>query len=237
MNGPHDLGGLMGFGAIPFEPNEPVFHWEWEKRALGVSLCIAGLGVWNIDENRHSYERIAPATYLRASYYEIWIRGLDKLLVEHGLVVHDEIFLSKPIGDVQAAADDILRESDVAEMLLHGPAEQPSLTPPAYRIGDLVRTRNINPTGHTRLPRYARSRRGIIDQVQGSYVFPDDNAHGRGANPQWVYTVVFSGRELWGEDADARLSVSIDACESYLERDIVTEAGDPHYATDRDSLP
>jgi nitrile hydratase len=217
MNGPHDLGGLTGFGPIKPEPDEPVFHAEWEKRALGVSLCAACLGAWTLDENRHAYELIPPPDYLSASYYEIWIRGLDFLLAREGFATEAELFHGalehggrRPIGD-------ILRPSSVDDMLFAGPSELPVSSPAVYQVGDKVRTRNINPLGHTRLPRYARAKRGVVQAIQGAYAFPDDNAHGRGANPQWVYTVVFSGQELWGDDADPSLSVSIDAWESYLE--------------------
>ncbi|TCU40130.1 nitrile hydratase beta subunit [Rhizobium azibense] len=86
-----------------------------------------------------------------------------------------------------------------------------------FAVGEKVRTKNFNPETHTRLPRYARARIGVVEAVQGSFVFPDDNAHGKGENPQWVYTVVFDGREIWGVGADPSLTVSIDAWESYLE--------------------
>ena len=83
--------------------------------------------------------------------------------------------------------------------------------------GDRVRTRNLNPRGHTRLPRYARDKTGVIERVHGAFVFPDTNAHGAGEHPQWLYTVRFSGPELWGEEADPTIAVSVDAWESYLE--------------------
>ena len=76
----------------------------------------------------------------------------------------------------------------------------------------------MHPAGHTRLPRYARGRAGIVEADRGGYVFPDASAEGSGEAPQRLYTVVFSGRELWGEDADPTLSVSLDLWESYLER-------------------
>ena len=80
-----------------------------------------------------------------------------------------------------------------------------------------MRAKNINPTTHTRLPRYVRGHSGTVERVNGCHVFPDSNAHGLGENPQWLYTVVFDGRELWGDDADPNLKVSIDAFEPYLE--------------------
>ena len=84
MNGPHDLGGQMGFGPVSPEVDEPYFHAEWEKRALGLTLSGGALGAWTIDESRHARENIPPAAYLSASYYEIWIRALEVLLERHG---------------------------------------------------------------------------------------------------------------------------------------------------------
>ena len=75
----------------------------------------------------------------------------------------------------------------------------------------------MHPRTHTRLPRYARGRCGVVDRAHGCQVFPDSSALGAGDDPQWLYTVVFDGRELWGADADPALKVSIDAFEPYLE--------------------
>ncbi|OWW03370.1 nitrile hydratase subunit beta [Rhizobium sp. R72] len=217
MNGPHDLGGLMGFGPVAPEKDEPYFHAEWEKRALGLTLSSGALGAWNIDESRHARENIPPANYLGASYYEIWTRALEVLLQRHGFVTADEIDAGHKQTD-GAAPKRVLKADMVAGVLAKGgPCDRPVATPPRFAAGDRVRTINFNPTTHTRLPRYARSKAGVVEAVQGSFVFPDDNAHGKGENPQWVYTVVFDGSEIWGEGADPTLSVSIDAWESYLE--------------------
>ena len=89
--------------------------------------------------------------------------------------------------------------------------------PARFAVGDHVLTRNIHPAGHTRLPRYGRGKRGVVERVHGAHVFPDTNAKSQGENPQWLYTVRFSARVLWGEEADPTVSVSIDAWESYLE--------------------
>lgn len=218
MNGPHDLGGQMGFGAVAPENNEPIFHADWEKRALGLTLCCGAMGHWNIDESRHARENIPPANYLSASYYEIWIRGIDTLLERHGFATREELF-SGHMSGVGTTPKRVLQAENVPAALARGgPCERPTEAKPAFAVGDRVRTRNFNPTGHTRLPRYARAKQGIVEAVQGSFVFPDDNAHGRGENPQWLYTVVFDAPEIWGEGADPTLTISIDAWESYLER-------------------
>ncbi|MGF0538516.1 nitrile hydratase subunit beta [Agrobacterium sp. ES01] len=217
MNGPHDLGGQMGFGPVAPEKDEPYFHAEWEKTALGLTLSCGAFGAWTIDESRHAREAIPPAQYYSASYYEIWIRALETLLERHGFVTAQEI----QAGQAQqraATPKRVLKAEMVSEVLARGgPCDRAIHREPLYAVGDIVRTKNFNPETHTRLPRYARAKIGRVETVQGSFVFPDDNAHGRGENPQWVYTVVFSGPELWGEGADPTLSVSIDAWESYLE--------------------
>ncbi len=217
MNGPHDLGGQHGFGPVAPERNEPVFHAEWEKRALGVTLSCGAFGAWNIDESRHARENIPPATYLGASYYEIWIRALETLLQRHGFVSAREL-AERKVLEKGAEPKRVLKADMVPAVLARGgPCDRTLDAAPRFASGDRVRTRNFNPSTHTRLPRYARDKVGVVETVQGSFVFPDDNAHGKGENPQWIYTVVFDGREIWGEDADPTLTVSIDAWESYLE--------------------
>lgn len=217
MNGPHDLGGQMGFGPVAPEKDEPYFHADWEKRALGITLACGAFGAWNIDESRHARESIPPAAYLSASYYEIWTRALETLLERHGFATKAEIDVgAKQVEPVVPKR--IMNADMVADVLARGgPCDRPVETPPLFKAGDRVRTRNFNPPHHTRLPRYARARVGTIEGAHGAYVFPDDNAHGRGENPQWVYTVVFDAGEIWGEGADPTLIVSIDAWESYLE--------------------
>lgn len=218
MNGPHDLGGQMGFGPVAPEKDEPYFHADWEKRALGITLSCGAFGAWSIDESRYARENIPPASYLAASYYEVWIRGVDMLLQRHGFTTAEELSAGHHLE--QGRAPKRILKADMVEGVLArgGPCDRLVEIEPKFAVGDRVRTRNFHPTGHTRLPRYARAKTGVVEAVQGSFVFPDDNAHGRGENPRWVYTVVFTGDEIWGEGADATLTVSIDAWESYLER-------------------
>lgn len=217
MNGGQDLGGMMGFGAIAFEPDEPYFHAEWERRAFGTTLAMGATGTWNIDESRHARESLPPGEYLTSSYYEIWFKGLERLLLRHGLVTSEELEAGQALVP-PAPVTRVLGGHEVGPALARGgPADRPSNQAPRFAPGDLVFARNQHPTGHTRLPRYARGKHGAIERVHGVYVFPDSNAHGQGESPQWLYTVRFSGPELWGEEADPTLVVSIDAWESYLE--------------------
>lgn len=217
MNGPHDLGGQMGFGPVAPEKDEPYFHAEWEKRALGVTLTAGAMGHWTIDESRHARECLHPADYYSSSYYEIWIKALETLLNRHGFVTGEELAAGTALG-AGTTPKRVLKAENVAAVLAKGgPCDRPVEAPPQFKAGDRVRTKNFHPTGHTRLPRFARGKVGTVEAVRDGFVLPDTNAHGRGENPQWVYTVVFDGREIWGDDADLTLAVSIDAWESYLE--------------------
>ena len=218
MDGAHDMGGVPWSGPIQPEPNEPVFHAEWERRAFAITLAMGMPGGWNIDTSRFAREDRPPEDYLSKSYYEIWLAGLERLMLERGLVSADEIaagkalHLAKPVAKTLSAAG-------VAAMLHRGgPTERDAKSPALFSVGDRVRAKPIHPRTHTRLPAYVRGHVGNIERVLGCHVFPDSNSTGAGENPQWLYTVTFSGRELWGEDFDPNLSLSIDAWEPYLER-------------------
>lgn len=218
MNGPHDLGGAQGFGPVNPEPNEPYFHAEWEKRALGVVLSAGAMGQWTIDESRHARECIPPAAYLSASYYEIWIRALEVLLERHGFASRAEMDRGESLA-AGTVPKRVLKADMVPSVLAKGgPCDRPVADAPLFKPGDRVRTKNMNPAGHNRLPRYAKGKTGVVEAVQGGFVYPDSNAHGGGEQPQWVYTVVFTAPDLWGDGADPLQTVSIDAWESYLER-------------------
>lgn len=217
MNGPHDLGGQMGFGPVAPEPNEPVFHADWERRALGVTLCANGLGQWPGDENRFTRESLHPADYYSSSYYEIWIKALERLLVKHGFVTGEELRAGRKLSE-GTVPKRVLAAAAVPATLAKGAAyDRPIDAPAKFAAGQRVRTINAHPLTHTRLPRFARGRIGGIETVHGGFAFPDANAHGKGEQPQRLYTVVFAGTELWGAGSDPSLDVSIDAWESYLE--------------------
>jgi nitrile hydratase beta subunit len=217
MNGVHDMGGMHGMGPIAPEPNEPVFHERWEARTYALNVAAGACGKWNIDAGRHSRERIAPAEYLRMSYYEKWLAGLEMLLEESGLVSRAELGSARPAPGTAGAAP-ALAADQVESMIARGRSfDRPLNRPPRFAIGQRVRARKINPAGHTRLPRYARGNVGIVDRLHGGHVFPDSNAHFQGENPQHLYSVRFSARDLWGEAAAARDSVYIDLWEDYLE--------------------
>jgi nitrile hydratase len=217
MNGPHDLGGAMGFGPIAAEANEPVFHADWEKRAFALVLAMGATGAWNLDMSRQARERIPPAEYLASSYYQIWLKGMQRLLVERGLATAEELATGRAV----TAAKRLPRRPDAAAvpamLAKGGPTERPAAAPALFAVGDAVRAKNMNPTGHTRLPRYVRGRRGRIARVHGAHVFPDANAAGAGEDPRWLYSVAFDAVELWGPDARPGDEILIDLFEPYLE--------------------
>jgi nitrile hydratase subunit beta len=217
MNGVHDMGGMHGFGPVRPEPHEPLFHEPWEARVLALNLAIGRIGGWNIDRSRHARESLPPATYLASSYYEIWLRGLENLLVKHGLVGTDEMAAGKMIHLPPPGKTAITVDQMVEGLRKGGPCDREVHTPAMFEVGQMVRAKNINPSGHTRLPRYTRGKIGEIELVHGGFVFPDTNADLQGEHPQWCYTVRFTGTELWGPDSDPTTSVSVDCFETYLE--------------------
>ena len=201
------------------EPHEPPFHAEWEKRALAVTLACGTLGEWNIDISRHARETLPPPEYLTSSYYEIWTKALLKLLEARGLVGQDELAPghslrpAPPTKRPVLAADAVVGRACARRSLRSAGGRNRPAFRWAKRSGHAISI----PTGHTRLPRYARGRIGVVERVHGGFVFPDTNAHGQGENPQWCYSVRFTGAELWGEGADPSLIVNIDCWEPYLE--------------------
>ena len=217
MNNIHDMGGMHGFGPIPIEVDEPVFHSEWEAKAMALTLAMAAWGRWNIDASRHARERLAPLTYLHFTYYERWIAALTNLMVERGLITVEDLDRGHPAAEGETLSPP-LRAGDVAAMLAKGgPAARPLDTPPKFKVGDQVLTSTASPTGHTRLPRYARGRKGEVVRHHGGHVLPDSNAHFHGESPQHLYTVRFAARELWGQQAAAKDTVCLDLWESYLD--------------------
>jgi nitrile hydratase len=220
VNGAHDLGGMHGFGPVAIERDEPVFHHEWERRAFAINLAAGFLGKWNIDMSRFAREQMPPAEYLATTYYEHWMFGLEKLLHDHGLVLRAE--MERRMKDPAAPAAPVIAERvlaarDVEAALRTSRASKADEdVAPRYKVGDRVLTVNINPLGHTRLPRYARGKHGVVALDHGVWVFPDTAGNGLGRKPQHCYSVRFEARELWGADAVARDSVHIDLWDDHL---------------------
>jgi nitrile hydratase len=189
MDGIHDLGGRHGFGGSLAVRDEATFHEAWERRVFGLALMLTARGCYSVDAFRHAIERVDPLTYL-AGYWERWLAAVS-LLVAEGHVVPGKVSNGNAARDVDRA--------------------------PRFAVGDPVRTRNLHPAGHTRLPAYARGKRGTVVVVQGAWVLPDSNAHGAGEQPEHVYAVRFDGTELWGEVAEPASAIHLDCFERYLE--------------------
>lgn len=202
MDGVHDLGGMDGYGPVRVECDEPVFHEPWEGRVYALNTAMGARGVWNIDIGRFHIESLSPQTYVTSSYYELWLAKLEALLEEY----------SESLGAGGAFTD-----ADVERVLVRGSFTRPAASAPRFAPGDRVRARNVHPRSHTRLPRYVRGHVGVVERVHDPNVFPDSVVRGDGEDPQWLYTVGFDGRELWGDDAEPGMTVSVNAFEPYLE--------------------
>jgi nitrile hydratase beta subunit len=217
MNGVHDMGGMHGMGPIQYESNEPVFHEPWEARVFALHRAVRASATWTTDASRHAVELIPAPEYLRMSYYEQRLHSLIELMVESGLVTRAEVESGKPAPGSAKAAPALIA-SAVPDMLAKGkPASREVPVEARFAVGERVRARNVHPTGHTRLPRYARGKVGTIERDHGVFVYPDTNAHSLGEKPQHLYSVRFAARELWGEQASERDAVYIDMWDDYLE--------------------
>ena len=220
MNGAHDLGGMHGLGPINAEVDEPVFHHDWERRVLALNLAAGAMGKWNIDVSRHARENQPPAQYLANSYYQTWLVGLEKLLLEAGLVTVDEIANGKSAAPLP---DDLAQRVLQADAVEAGLGRGTDYTtdddiPPEYAIGEQVRVLNNHPTHHTRAPRYVRGKCGVVERQHGVFVFADENAKGPGHRVgQNIYSVRFAAQELWGPDAPAADCVYVDLWDGHLE--------------------
>lgn len=203
----HDLGGMQGFGPVEVEPDEPVFHEDWERRIFGLMGSLMTKGLLNGPTFRHSIERMDPAHYLTSSYYEHWMTGVATLLVENGVVSAEEL-------DRRAGGFPLSRPATV------GPDDVPTAAPgeePRFSVNDEVRVRASSFTGHTRCPDYVRGRRGTIVRVDDAFPIPELEAHRDEVVREFTYGVRFEASELWGDGGGDGEAVSVDLYESYLE--------------------
>jgi len=226
MNGIHDMGGMQGAGPVAPENDEPVFHEQWEKKVFAMQIAASGQGLYSGSEFRHAIERMDWAHYLESSYYEHWLTAIETLLSEKGIISREE--LEARVKQVKEHPEAIANfppsngsdqlASRLEKMVRQGGSTRREVaTAPRFKPDDKIAVRNINPGGHTRLPRYIRGKRGTIEKVHGSFNLPDAIAHGQGKHLESVYTVRFDAREVWGEQAAVRDSIYVDLWESYLE--------------------
>ncbi len=204
MNGPQDLGGAHGFGPVIAEPDEAIFHAPWERTAFALTLLMGATGLWSLDRSRFMRESLPHPVYLTASYYEIWLAALERLVAERGLA-----------GEDAPAPKRVLARADVRPAMARGtPTERPG-PPPRFAPGDRVRVIAMNPATHTRAPRYVRGRLGTVAALRGCHVLPDTSAHDAGENPAPLYNITFAAAELWGPDTTAG-NIHVDLFEPYL---------------------
>jgi nitrile hydratase len=217
MNGVHDMGGMHGMGPVQTEKNEPVFHASWEGRVFALRRAMGAWRKWNIDATRHEVELVPPAEYLSLSYYARQFVAFLEMLAKSGLATRAEVESGTAAQDQPRATPALTVDKANALVAKGVPTSRDVSVAARFQVGQRVRTRNMHPVGHTRLPRYARGKTGTIDRDHGVFVFPDTNAHFLGEKPQHVYSVRFAARELWGEQAAAHDSVYIDMWDDYLE--------------------
>ncbi len=217
MNGGADLGGMMGFGPVVQEENELNFHAAWEERVLGMTVALGACGLWNIDQSRFARENMQPADYMKFSYYQIWLCGITNLLKKHNMINEAELASGQPSLPPVAIKRKLLPDDVMPMLMAGGPANREEKTAASFSVGQQVQTINAHPSTHTRLPRYARDKTGVIKKIHGVHVFPDSSAQGLGDAPTWLYQVSFSATSLWGEDKSARDTVSLDLWQPYLK--------------------
>jgi nitrile hydratase subunit beta len=215
MNGAHDMGGRMGFGNVLAEANEPVFHWPWEARVFGLAYAVGEFGRWTLDEDRHACENQSPGAYLRHSYYETWLAAFEKLAVAKGLVSKLEIESGKAQGQGENVSLRLKPEHVWNSLTMPGSYLRGAVGVSAFRVGDRVKTKNLQTRGHTRLPGYLRGSIGEVVRCHGAHVFPDTNAHELGENPHWLYSVKFAASALWSNESVDHIHA--DLWEPYLE--------------------
>jgi nitrile hydratase subunit beta len=218
-NSVHDMGGMHGFGVVEHEDSEPVFQEEWQRKTFGLMMTSLGTLQVNLDHVRSRMESEAPATYLSLGYYDKWFLTLEKLAIDKGVINRDDLTKLAMGEDVQLdrEVDPIPAEGMLAFIATGATAARQIETPASFKVGDQVRAKTLNPSGHTRLPRYVRGHIGTVIADQGGQIYPDSNATFSGEGPERLYTVQFQATELWGKDANPKDTVCIDLWEPYLE--------------------
>jgi nitrile hydratase len=225
VNGVHDLGGTDGLGPVLQEPDEPVWHSDWEKVVFALFPTNFVKGHFNLDEFRYAIEQMHPADYLTTPYYEHWLHATLKYVEERGVIDPAELeartrhYLEHPDEPLPDRSDPELVALMEAVVKNGGSARREYAAEPLFAVGDRVRVADDHPLGHTRRARYIRGRTGVVERVAGSFIYPDSAANGGGEDPRIVYTVRFDAADLWGpEVAEPNSSVYFDAWEPYLQR-------------------
>jgi nitrile hydratase subunit beta len=207
---------------VPVEDGAP-FHDDWEKRTFGMTIAMRYLhgAPGTTDESRRTIEHLPPEVYLGASYFESWLLGSEANYQAYGLLAHDELETRRRELAAEPSAPlpqnhDPAQTGRVLAGLRAGPTHEVFDGEPSHAPGDLVVARNIHTKRHTRLPRYVRGKRGVIDCVRGAFPIPELAAE-RELEAEFVYEVRFEGEELWGESAEPGTCVYVQLWESYLQ--------------------
>lgn len=216
MNSLHDMGGTMNYGPVHPELDEPIFHADWERKALALTVLMGASGQWNIDQARAARESLPPLRYLSNTYYQIWLDALDRMMLERGLVTADELACGMAAQPGASGVRTLQADAVVPALMRGSPSERAAQSPARFAVGDTVRTLQMHPATHTRLPRYVRDKPGVVTHCHGVHVYPDTNGIGQGEQPHWLYTVQFDARDLWGPDTTAS-SICVDCWEPYLK--------------------
>jgi nitrile hydratase len=218
MDGIHDMGGMQDWGSVKApDPDEPVFHDEWEKKAFAMALLSMRVSGTNLDAFRYAMDRLHPMDYMGDGYYGRWLRGAENLLTDSGIIAPGAVDARARNRLGAGVAEPEAPEPHKPDYAPTGPGSLRQVdSKPAYAVGDRVRAADIHPKGHTRLPRFVRGRSGTVRKVQPAHLLPDTHAHFQGENPQHVYSVEFASSELWGQDAEDFV-INVDLYESYLE--------------------
>ncbi|MDP7652271.1 MAG: nitrile hydratase subunit beta [Rhodospirillales bacterium] len=213
----HDLGGRQGFGAIDVDEPEEAFHEPWEARMFGIRRAMSRPADWSLDWFRHCRELIEPTDYLSRPYFDQWLQAYAAMIANSGVATIEELASGKAKTPVSGLPPP-MTAADVGGARRGNPSFAREIDEaPVFNVGDSVRVKIHGAPGHTRLPAYARGRRGIVEAHHGAHVFPDANAHGEErAAP--LYTVGFDMAELWPEAQGRRERVFLNMWESYLER-------------------
>lgn len=217
MDGIHDMGGMDGFGPIPIEQDEPVFHAPWEGRVWALNSALGALGKWNIDSGRYTMEQLDPALYLQSAYYQRWLCRTENILIAHDMVTRQELESPPERCKVKSQGRALSVDEIFTRQRQARSARVDEDVAAQFKVGETVRARNIHPKGHTRIPRYVRGKTGVIDRDHGVFIFPDTNAVFAGKKPQHLYSVRFSAQEIWGPDTASADKVYVDMWDDYLE--------------------
>src|SRR5260370_18154080 len=171
MNGVHDRGGREGFGKVEVEPNEPPFHERWEGRVLAMQRAMGYAGAWHIDDSRYAQETLPPQVYLAVSYYQRWALAMEKNLLARGLLTKEELAAGRALQPPKPLARKLTADAVPGSMKRSSFFRQQQAAA-RFKPGDRVRTVNVHPRGHTRLPRYPRDKVGTGELIPGCHAHP-----------------------------------------------------------------